>query len=48
MLYPFWGSLTEALKTGEPKIKHPAGSDLFDELYKIRIAAAVPQIDDRP
>ena len=33
-LYPFWGSLTTALKTGEPQneIKHGKG-DLFAELY---------------
>jgi hypothetical protein len=33
-LYPFWGDLTEALKTGEPQneIKH-SGKPMFDELY---------------
>lgn len=33
-LYPFWGGLEEALRTGQPQneIKH-AGSNLFTELY---------------
>ena len=33
-LYPFWGDLTEALKTGKPQneVKH-AGTSMFDELY---------------
>jgi 2-polyprenyl-3-methyl-5-hydroxy-6-metoxy-1,4-benzoquinol methylase len=33
-LYPFWGDLTEALKTGKPQneIKH-SGTPMFDELY---------------
>ena len=33
-LYPFWGDLTEALRTGQPQneIKH-SGSSMFDELY---------------
>lgn len=33
-LYPFWGALTEALRSGEPQneVKH-AGSSLFGELY---------------
>ncbi len=33
-LYPFWGGLTEALRTGEPQneIKH-GGQNLFTELY---------------
>jgi precorrin-6B methylase 2 len=33
-LYPFWGSLTEALRTGEPQneIKH-GGPDMFQQLY---------------
>jgi hypothetical protein len=33
-LYPFWGDLTEALKTGSPQneIKH-SGTAMFDELY---------------
>lgn len=32
-LYPFWGSLTEALHTGEPQNEAKQGRDLFDELY---------------
>jgi predicted O-methyltransferase YrrM len=33
-LYPFWGNLTEALRTGKPQneIKH-TGKSMFDELY---------------
>ena len=33
-LYPFWGDLTEALRTGKPQneIKH-TGKPMFDELY---------------
>jgi precorrin-6B methylase 2 len=33
-LYPFWGDLTEALRTGKPQneIKH-SGKPMFDELY---------------
>ena len=33
-LYPFWGGLTEALKTGQPQneVKH-TGRPLFEELY---------------
>jgi hypothetical protein len=33
-LYPFWGDLTQALKTGEPQneVKH-TGKSMFDELY---------------
>lgn len=33
-LYPFWGSLTEALRTGEPQNEAKQGRDLFDELYR--------------
>lgn len=32
-LYPFWGSLTEALRTGEPQNEAKHGGDLFGELY---------------
>jgi hypothetical protein len=32
-LYPFWGSLTEALRTGEPQNEAKQGGDLFGELY---------------
>lgn len=32
-LYPFWGTLTEALRTGEPQNEAKQGRDLFDELY---------------
>jgi SAM-dependent methyltransferase len=33
-LYPFWGDLTQALRTGEPQneVKH-TGKPMFDELY---------------
>jgi hypothetical protein len=33
-LYPFWGSLTEGLKTGRQQNESKRGGDLFDELYK--------------
>ena len=32
-LYPFWGALTEGLRTGEPQNEAKQGRDLFDELY---------------
>lgn len=32
-LYPFWGSLTDALRTGEPQNESKAGGDFFAELY---------------
>ncbi len=32
-LYPFWGSLTEALRTGEPQNEVKRGEDLFGALY---------------
>ena len=32
-LYPFWGSLTEALRTGERQNETRNGRDLFAELY---------------
>jgi SAM-dependent methyltransferase len=32
-LYPFWGSLTEGLKTGEPQNEIKQGDNLFDALY---------------
>jgi len=32
-LYGFWGSLTEALRTGEPQNEAKHGEDLFDALY---------------
>lgn len=32
-LYPFWGSLTEALRTGEPQNEAKQGGDLFESLY---------------
>ena len=34
-LYPFWGDLTEALKTGQPQneMKH-GGEGMFEELYR--------------
>jgi len=33
-LYPFWGSLTEGLKTGRQQNESKRGGDLFDELYR--------------
>jgi O-methyltransferase domain/Dimerisation domain len=32
-LYPFWGSLTEGLRTGEPQNETKTGGNLFDTLY---------------
>ena len=32
-LYPFWGSLTDALRTGEPQNEAKSGGDFFAELY---------------
>ncbi|MCH7766114.1 MAG: methyltransferase [Candidatus Acidiferrales bacterium] len=32
-LYPFWGSLTEALRTGKPQNEIKKGEDLFSVLY---------------
>lgn len=33
-LYPFWGSLTEALRTGEPQNEAKAGDNFFTTLYQ--------------
>ncbi len=33
-LYPFWGSLTEGLRTGKPQNEAKQGRDLFDEIYQ--------------
>jgi hypothetical protein len=33
-LYPFWGSLTEALRTGQPQNETKAGQDFFAALYQ--------------
>src|SRR5262245_28941634 len=33
-LYGFWGSLTEALRSGEPQNEAKSGGDLFANLYK--------------
>jgi hypothetical protein len=33
-LYPFWGSLTDGLRTGEPQNEVKQGRDLFDEIYR--------------
>ncbi len=33
-LYPFWGSLTEALRTGQPQNELKAGEDFFARLYQ--------------
>lgn len=32
-LYPFWGHLTEALRTGEPQNEAKSGGDVFETLY---------------
>jgi len=33
-LYPFWGSLTEALRTGQPQNEAKEGGNLFDAIYR--------------
>jgi SAM-dependent methyltransferase len=33
-LYPFWGSLTEALRTGQPQNECKTGANAFDDLYR--------------
>ena len=33
-LYPFWGALTEGLRTGNPQNEAKEGRDLFDEIYR--------------
>ncbi|NRO99672.1 methyltransferase [Paraburkholderia sp. NMBU_R16] len=33
-LYPFWGSLTEALVTGQPQNEVRHGGDVFDTIYR--------------
>lgn len=33
-LYPFWGALTAALRSGEPQNETKQGRDLFDEIYR--------------
>jgi hypothetical protein len=33
-LYPFWGALTEGLRTGEPQNEIKLGRDLFEEIYR--------------
>jgi hypothetical protein len=33
-LYPFWGALTEGLRTGNPQNETKDGRDLFDEIYR--------------
>jgi hypothetical protein len=33
-LYPFWGSLTEALRTGQPQNELKVGDDFFTTLYQ--------------
>ena len=42
--YPFWGSLNEALRTGEPQNEIKGGEDLFSALYsnpeKLRLFSA--------
>jgi hypothetical protein len=32
-LYPFWGSLTEALRSGQPQNEAKSGGDFFETLY---------------
>jgi hypothetical protein len=37
-LYPFWGSLTEALRTGQPQNEAKQGGDPFDAIYRDKSA----------
>ena len=49
-LYPFWGNLTEALRTGQPQNEVKGGGPgLFEGLYAdpARLQG-VPRGDDRP
>jgi hypothetical protein len=32
-LYPFWGSLTEALRTGQPQNENKTGGNAFEKIY---------------
>jgi Dimerisation domain len=48
-LYPFWGSLTEALRTGHPQNEARVGENFFTALYQgSRPAPAIPALHDRP
>jgi hypothetical protein len=38
-LYPFWGHLTTALRTGEPQNELKHGQDPFAELYTVAISS---------
>ncbi|MDP9416407.1 MAG: methyltransferase, partial [Actinomycetota bacterium] len=33
-LYPFWGALTEGLRTGQPQNEAKTGGDFFEVLYR--------------
>lgn len=33
-LYPFWGALTEALRTGHPQNEAKVGENFFTALYE--------------
>jgi hypothetical protein len=47
-LYGFWGSLTEALRTGAPQNEAKGGGDLFRQsLYRPGSARRAPARDDR-
>ena len=39
-LYPFWGSLTQALRTGEPQNEMAQGQDPFAAIYATSTASA--------
>ena len=52
-LYPFWGHLTEALRTGEPQNEIKSGGPgLFESLYadpaRLKQAAQPPEAVGRP
>ena len=48
-LYPFWGHLTEALRTGQPQNEVKAGDpgDIRDALRRPGAPEGIPQGDDR-
>lgn len=47
-LYPFWGSLTDALRTGRPQSEAKTGGDFFAALYaRPRATGSVRQRDER-
>ena len=46
-LYPFWGSLTEGLRTGKPQSEAKTGGDFFAAVYADPQAGAIRPRDER-